>query len=145
MNPRTIAFACATVALTVALATPTSARPLRPHAARLEVGTLLAHPAGCPRIAFCGCGAASHLGLHDRRLWLARNWPRYYRGSTPVAVWRGHVAVIDHMTGPHTAMVYDYNSGGHRSRYWERDLRGARIVGGYTVTLSAHHAPTGAY
>lgn len=90
----------------------------------------LAHPAGCPSRAFCGCGAAKHLGLSDRRLWLAANWPRYYRGSTPVAVWRGHVAVIDYWTGPNTAMLYDYNSGGHLSRHHVRDLRGARIIGG---------------
>lgn len=90
----------------------------------------LPHPSGCPKVRFCGCGAMKHLGLTDKRLWKAANWPRYYHGSTPVAVWPGHVAVIDRMTGSNTAMLYDYNSGGHRSRYHERSLRGARIIGG---------------
>lgn len=96
----------------------------------------LPHPAGCPARAFCGCGAMKHLGLSDKRLYKASNWPRYYQGSTRVAVWRRHVAVIDRMTGPNTAMLYDYNSGGHRSRYHERSLRGARIIGGSAFAAS---------
>lgn len=92
--------------------------------------TYLPHPSGCPSRAFCGCGARKHLGIDDVRLNLAANWLRYYTGSTRVAVWRGHVAVIDRMTGPTTAMLYDFNSGGHLSRYHERDISRARIVGG---------------
>lgn len=104
--------------------------------------TFLPHPAGCPARLFCGCGARKHLGIDDPRLNLVANWPRLYRGTIQVAVWRGHVAVIDHMTGPHTAMLYDYNSGGHRSRHWERDISGARIVGGgYHASLRASAAP----
>ena len=90
----------------------------------------LPHPSGCPRIAFCGCGAMRKLGLDDRRLYKASSWYVLYHGLTQVAVWPHHVAVIDHMTGPRTAMAWDYNSGGHLSRYHEIDLHGARIVGG---------------
>ena len=99
-------------------------------------------PAGCPH-AYCGCGARLYLGIDDPRLNLASNWPRYYRGSALIAVWRHHVAIVERMTSPHTAILRDYNSGGHLSRLHERSIVGARIIGGnYTSNYSApavHH------
>lgn len=86
-------------------------------------------PAGCPH-AYCGCGARKYLGIHDARLNLAWNWTKYYRGSTPVAVWRHHVAIIERITGPHTAILIDFNSGRGLSRRHERSIAGAKIVGG---------------
>ena len=86
-------------------------------------------PAGCPH-AYCGCGARLHLGISDPRLNLAWNWTKYYHGSTLVAVWPHHVAIIERMTGPHTAILIDYNSGLGLSRHHERSIAGARIVGG---------------
>lgn len=85
-------------------------------------------PAGCPH-AYCGCGARLYLGIADVRLNLASNWLRYYSGSTPVAVWSHHIAIIERMTGPRTAILRDYNSGGGLSRIHERSLAGARIIG----------------
>ncbi len=85
-------------------------------------------PSGCPP-AYCGCAAARFLGLSDPRLNLAWNWTKYYHGPTPVAVWRHHVAIIERMTGPHTAVLRDYNSGRGLSRIHERSIAGARIVG----------------
>lgn len=85
-------------------------------------------PAGCPR-QYCGCGAARFLGLSDPRLNLAWNWTKYYHGPTPVAVWRHHIAIIERMTGPNTAILRDYNSGRGLSRIHERSIAGARIVG----------------
>lgn len=92
-------------------------------------------PAGCPR-QYCGCGAARYLGLSDKRLNLAWNWTKYYHGPTPVAVWRHHIAIIERMTGPHTAILRDYNSGRGLSRIHERSIAGARIVG--RVSLAAN-------
>lgn len=107
--------------------------------------TYLPHPTGCPGRAFCGCGACVKLGIpltecKRKGLFLAANWPRNYRGSARIAVWRGHVAIVDRMTGAHTAMLYDYNSGNHRSRYWERDISRARIIGGgFTSSTSQEY------
>jgi hypothetical protein len=85
-------------------------------------------PSGCPR-AYCGCAAARFLGLNDPRLNLAWNWTKFYHGPAPVAVWRHHIAIIERMTGPHTAILRDYNSGRGLSRIHERSIAGARIVG----------------
>lgn len=92
-------------------------------------GVIGGRPAGCPH-AYCGCGARRYLGISDTRLDLAANWPRYYRGATPVAVWNHHIAIIERMTGPRMAILRDYNSGGGLSRVHERSIAGARIVGG---------------
>jgi hypothetical protein len=41
-------------------------------------GRVVAHPRGCPRRAFCGCGAAVRMFDRPiRSLWLARNWLRF--------------------------------------------------------------------
>jgi hypothetical protein len=96
-------------------------------------GVIGSRPSGCPH-AYCGCGARLYLGLSDVRLNLAWNWTKYYHGSTPVAVWRHHIAIIERMTGPQTAVLRDYNSGRGLSRIHERSIRGARIVG------SVHYA-----
>lgn len=71
---------------------------------RREVGTAVAgvvggRPAGCPARAWCGCWLSRHLGLNDRRLWLARNWAGVGSnagGPRPgaIVVWRHHVGRI---------------------------------------------------
>lgn len=91
-------------------------------------------PAGCPR-QYCGCGAARYLGLSDPRLNLAWNWTKYYHGPTPVAVWHHHIAIIERMTGPSTAILRDYNSGHGLSRIHERSIAGARIVGRTSLAM----------
>src|SRR5579872_5540008 len=69
-------------------------------------------PAGCPH-AFCGCGLRKFLGISDGRLDLAWNWARLFRRTTfhdgAVAVWRHHVAYVERVTGPRTAILRDYN------------------------------------
>ena len=115
--------------VTVALATPSEAKHRRHYQVSYDDGRIIGgRPAGCPH-AYCGCGARLYLGLSDVRLNLAWNWTRYYSGSTPVAVWPHHIAIIEQMTGPHTAILRDFNSGGGLSRIHERSLAGARIVG----------------
>ena len=100
--------------------------------ARADGQTVLPHPAGCPRIAFCGCGAAIEIfGRPVRRLWLAANWFRFPRaepGPGMAAVRQHHVMVIRRYLGGGRALVYDANSGGHRTRVHIRSLAGYRIV-----------------
>jgi hypothetical protein len=94
-------------------------------------GTILPHPAGCPRIAFCGCGAALEIfGRPIRSLWLAANWfhfPRAEPGPGMVAVRQHHVMVIRQYLGGGRARVYDANSGHHLTRIHDVSLAGYSI------------------
>lgn len=94
--------------------------------------TYLPHPAGCPRRAFCGCGAAvEFFGRPVRELWLARNWFRFPRAlAAPgmAAVRRGHVFKLESHVSGDLWWVIDHNSGGHRSRRHVRSIRGYVIV-----------------
>ena len=79
-------------------------------------GEIVAHPAGCPRVAFCGCGSALEIfGRPIRELWLAANWLRFPRTSphpgAAVVFGRHHVAVIRQVYGDGTVLLYDPNSG----------------------------------
>lgn len=95
------------------------------------VGQILPHPSGCPSRAFCGCGAASYLGISNRDLWLAANWFRFPRaapGPGMAAVRRHHVMVIVSYEGGDVATVYDANSGRHMTRIHQVSLRGYEVV-----------------
>lgn len=98
----------------------------------LAARQVIPHPAGCPRRLFCGCGASMHLfGTVKPGLMLAANWLRYPRAAPApgmVAANRGHVFVIDKVLGNGMVMAYDYNSGGGRSHYHARSLRGFTVV-----------------
>ena len=92
---------------------------------------MLAHPSGCPRRAFCGCGAATAIfGSPVRSLWLARAWfkfPPSERRPGAVMVRRHHVAILrSHVSGTKW-VVEDYNSGGRKSRLHVRDTAGWSI------------------
>lgn len=94
--------------------------------------TILPHPPGCPRRAFCGCGAAVEVfGRPIRSLWLAANWLRYPRADPApgmVAARRGHVFVIKQVLGNGQVLAYDANSGGRRTRLHVRSLAGFVVV-----------------
>lgn len=94
--------------------------------------TILPHPAGCPRRAFCGCGAAVEVfGRPVRSLWLAANWLAFPRTSPApgmVAARRGHVFVIKEVLGGGKVLAYDANSGGRRTRLHVRSLAGFAVV-----------------
>ncbi len=104
---------------------------------RGDAGEVVAHPAGCPHVAFCGCGVARYVfGRIDgamRPLWLARAWLRFPR-ATPaagmVAVHRGghHVLAIVDYLGDGRALAYDPNSGGHLTRRHVVSLRSYVVV-----------------
>lgn len=88
-------------------------------------------PAGCPS-RFCGCGASLHLfGRIIPSLNLAANWLRFPRaapGTDMVAARPGHVFVLKrHITGT-MWLVFDANSGGHRTRIHPRSIAGYVIV-----------------
>jgi len=93
---------------------------------------VVAHPAGCPRRSFCGCGVAKYVfGAPIRSLWLARNWFRFPRaapGDGMVAVRPHHVFAIIRNLGGGRVLAYDPNSGGHMTRIHERSLRGYAVV-----------------
>ena len=93
----------------------------------------VAHPAGCPRTQFCGCGVSVRVYGHSvRSLWLAANWRRFPRaipqpGTVAVFGWH-HVAYIERMLTELIALVYDPNSGHHQTRIHPRSIAGATIV-----------------
>jgi hypothetical protein len=93
---------------------------------------VLSHPEGCPRRAFCGCGASVHLFGHPvRNLFLSSNWlkfPRAAPGHNMVAVRRGHVFVLKQQIEGNTWLVFDANSGGRATRMHERSIAGYTIV-----------------
>lgn len=95
-------------------------------------GQVVAHPAGCPSRAFCGCGASVRVFGHSvRDLWLASNWFRFPRaapGAGMVAVRRHHVFVLEADLGGGVWQVYDANSGGHATRIHARSIAGYTIV-----------------
>lgn len=93
---------------------------------------IVAHPDGCPRSAFCGCGAAVRIfGAPIRSLWLAANWFKFPR-ATPapgmVAVRSHHVFVLEADLGGGLWRVWDANSGGHQTRVHARSLAGYTVV-----------------
>jgi hypothetical protein len=114
---------------------PTQTAPRRPRWSLGRVmegiGQILPHPSGCPSRAFCGCGAASYLGIASRDLWLAANWFRFPRaapGPGMAAVRRHHVMAIVSYEGGDVATVYDANSGHHMTRIHRVSLRGYTVV-----------------
>lgn len=104
------------------------------HGARYATaGTILPHPGGCPRTAFCGCAASIEAFGHSvRNLWLAANWllfPRAAPAPGMAAVFgRHHVAIIREVYGDGTALLYDGNSGHHLTRLHRRSIARATIV-----------------
>lgn len=107
----------------------------RTYNARIETEgaiKLLPHPQGCPRRAFCACGAAVEVfGKPIRSLWPSVAWFKFPRTSAAprmVAARRGHVFVlVSHVVG-NNWLVNDYNSGGHMSRQHIRSITGYTIV-----------------
>lgn len=93
---------------------------------------IIDHPSGCPRTAFCGCGAAVRIfGAPLRALWAAASWFKFPRASPApgmVAVRRHHVFVLEGKLDNGLWLAYDANSGGHQTRIHARSLAGYTIV-----------------
>src|ERR1700721_4187666 len=103
----------------------------RHNAAHYGASEIVAHPAGCPRSLFCGCGASVRIFGHSvRQLWLAANWFKFPRGVPApgmAAVRRHHVFVLERAISGDVWLTYDANSGGHATRLH------ARSIVGYTI------------
>lgn len=103
----------------------------RSRSPRSGTAQIVAHPAGCPSRAFCGCGASIEVfGRSIRELWLARNWFKFPPAAPApgmVAVRRHHVFVIREVRGPGLVLAYDANSGGHQTRIHLRSLAGYSV------------------
>ncbi len=102
--------------------------------ARIEPveGVIGGRPAGCPR-RYCGCGVSLKVfGKIIPELNLALNWKRKFPRTSPaagmVAARSGHVMYIIAYNGNGTALVYDPNSGGSKTRVHERSLKGYTVV-----------------
>lgn len=114
---------------------------------------LIPHPAGCPRIAFCACGASVRIfGRPIRELYRAAAWFRFPRSvAAPgmAAVRSHHVYIIEQVLSGDMVLATDYNSGGHLSRRHVVSLRGYRVVDPHgsevysarrhRVTVESHH------
>jgi hypothetical protein len=109
-----------------------SANPRPRQGRETTSGEVVEHPSGCPRSAFCGCGAAVHIfGRSVRNLWLAANWFRFPRAAPApgmAAVRRHHVMVLEADLGGGIWQVYDANSGHHMTRIHPRSIAGYTIV-----------------
>ncbi len=94
--------------------------------------TIVSHPVGCPRRAFCGCGASVEVfGRPIRNLFLAANWLKFPRTSPApnmVAARRGHVFVLKQHIAGSTWLVFDANSGRRQTRIHHRSIAGFAIV-----------------
>lgn len=93
---------------------------------------IVAHPTGCPRRLFCGCGVAVHVfGAPIRSLWLATSWLRFPSappGPGMVAARAHHVFAIVQNLGGGRVLAYDPNSGRGLTRIHARSLAGYRVV-----------------
>lgn len=93
---------------------------------------VVSHPAGCPRRAFCGCGASVEVFGHPvRDLFLARNWFKFPKTSPApgaVAVRRHHVFVLRSHVQGNVWIVFDANSGRRQTRVHQRSIAGLVIV-----------------
>lgn len=113
-------------------------RPMPPGLHRVMAdgaGRIVAHPRGCPARSFCGCGAAVRIfGSPVRSLWRAAEWLRRFPRTAPapgaVAVRRDrhHVVVLERQISGSTWLVFDANSGRHRTRVHPRSIAGWAVV-----------------
>jgi len=104
------------------------------HEASDTVQRIVAHPAGCPRTLFCGCGVSVRVWGHPvRQYYLAANYRKFppaQPGSGMVAWRNGHAMYIESYIGgsKRLALVYDPNSGHHQTRVHVRSLNGYHVV-----------------
>jgi len=95
------------------------------------VESIVSHPSGCPRIAFCGCGASIEVfGRPIRELYLAANWFKFPHTSPApgmVAVRTHHVFVIRSVNSDGSVVAYDANSGHHQTRIHTVSLQGYSV------------------
>jgi hypothetical protein len=115
-----------------ARAVPHAAAAVTSRAVASSAEQIVAHPLGCPRTLFCGCGAARELGLSDPSLWAVKTWYKFPRAAAApgmALLWgERHVAAIRAVHGDGTVTVYDANSGGGLTRVHRIPLNGLVVV-----------------
>lgn len=93
--------------------------------------TILPHPIGCPKTAYCGCGTAVEVfGEPIRDLWLASSWFKFPKAEPApgmVAVRQNHVFKIEAVLGPNTVLAKNHNGGGHKSYLQVLSLNGYSV------------------
>ena len=99
----------------------------RARAVRHGSRTVNGNMSGRPR-AWCGWWLGHHLGMADRRLWLARNWAQVGQNiGKPqlgaVVVWRHHVGIITGRVGKQWVIKSGNDGQGVRERV--RSIAGA--------------------
>jgi hypothetical protein len=109
----------------------TAKSPSRYRTEERSDAIIIPHPAGCPRRAFCGCGASVRkFGRPIRELFLARAWFKFPEVSAApgmVAVRRHHVFVIEAVLGNGLVRAWDANSGRGLTRIHTRSLAGYSV------------------
>lgn len=94
--------------------------------------SIVAHPVGCPRTKFCGCGVSLRVyGERIRKLYLAANWLKFKKTDAApgmVAARRGHVFYIEKVLGRGMVLAYDPNSGRRKTKIHVRSLSGFTVV-----------------
>lgn len=107
-------------------------RAVRASLADSSHTVIIPHPAGCPRVAFCACGASVRVfGRRIKELYRAAAWFRFPRTAPApgmVAVRQHHVFTIEEVLGSGMVLATDFNSGRHLSRRHVVSLRGYRVV-----------------
>lgn len=122
---------------------PLSQKHTKSHKQRAVRGDaqIVAHPAGCPSRAFCGCGVSVRAFGHPvRELYLAANYRRFPPAplAAGMVAYRSHHVVYIEVPHPDgTATVYDPNSGGHLTRIHTISLAGYRIVNPHARQMAA--------
>jgi hypothetical protein len=99
-------------------------------------GEIVAHPAGCPHVLFCGCGVCVRVFGHPciaGGLAIADNWRRHFPRTSPhagaVAIFgRYHVAYVEQAHGDGTVTLYDPNSGHGLTRIHRVSVAGLVFV-----------------
>lgn len=94
------------------------------------------HPAGCPPVAFCGCGTSLYLlgkAVREGGLAIAREWLGFPRAavSAGMAVVTGggrHVYAIIRDLGGGRVLAYDPNAGRHRTLIHVREIGRRDVV-----------------
>jgi hypothetical protein len=102
-------------------------RPMR-HASRFGRRNGAVAAGGGRPSAWCGWWLGNHLGLSDRKLWLARNWASVgHNAGQPdvgvVVVWRHHVGIITGRSG--SGWIVKSGNDGHAVRERVRSIAGA--------------------
>lgn len=134
-------FCAAAMALAFFAAAPADARQVKKQ--EYSLTKYLPHPQGCPKRAFCACGASVRIfGKAIRSLWPVKAWHRFAAdrpapGNVAIERRRSHLFVLERQVDGTLWEVSDFNSGGHKSRRHLRDIAGLKIVNPHSSRMAS--------